>query len=96
MHALNLYLEMVDTYGAFILAFFIIGVLVYKRNALFRVFHESNIRSLNTEKFTAARIYGPNANLNFSKFLNSTKVGYRSLLANTGALFTQFTRNIRK
>lgn len=96
MNIFNLYLEMVDTYGAFILAFFVIGVLVYKRNALFRVFHDANIRSMSSEKFTISTIYGSNGNLNFSKFLNATKVGYRSLLINTGSLFTQFVNNLRK
>ena len=96
MNIFNLYLEMVDTYGAFILSFIVIGVLVLKRNSLFKIFHELPIRSLSVSKFTLTDIYGENPTLNFGKFLHASKVGYRSLKANTGALFSQFVQNLRK
>lgn len=96
MNIFNLYLEMVDTYGAFILSFLVIGCLTLYRNTLFKIFHELPTRVLSASKFTVATIYGASSHINSNKFLQSVKVGYRALLANTSLVFTNFTQQLKK
>lgn len=96
MNIFNLYLEMVDTYGAFILTFVVIGCLTLYRNTLFKIFHELPTRVMSASKFTTTSVYGATSHINFNKFLQSTKMGYRALLATTSAIYTKFTQQLKK
>lgn len=69
MHLLNTYLEIVDIYGLFILAFVFTTAIVYYRNNIYNIFTLSS-KVVNADN---------NSNLRRSKILSNGRVSYISM-----------------